>query len=80
MALSPRCCPCWCITHLWPVPLWLVIVWSTVFFILVPGRMVPAMAVVTSAVQPRLRGTFLSMNGAVQQLASGVPPPGWAAR
>jgi predicted MFS family arabinose efflux permease len=30
------------------------------------------MAIVTSAVQPRLRGTFLSMNGAVQQLASGA--------
>ena len=59
-------------THLWPLPLWLVLVWSTVFFIFVPGRMVPAMAIVTSAVQPRLRGTFLSMNGAVQQLGSGV--------
>jgi predicted MFS family arabinose efflux permease len=58
-------------THLWPVPLWVMIFWSTLFFILVPGRMVPAMAIVTSAVQPRLRGTFLSMNGAVQQLASG---------
>jgi predicted MFS family arabinose efflux permease len=59
-------------THLWPVPLWVMIFWSTVFFIFVPGRMVPAMAIVTSAVQPRLRGTFLSMNGAVQQLASGT--------
>ncbi len=59
-------------THLGPVPLWLMIFWSTVFFIFVPGRMVPAMAIVTSAVQPRLRGTFLSMNGAVQQLASGA--------
>jgi predicted MFS family arabinose efflux permease len=58
-------------THLTPVPLWLMIICSTVFFIFVPGRMVPAMAIVTSAVQPRLRGTFLSMNGAVQQLASG---------
>lgn len=58
-------------THLMPVPLWMMIFWSTVFFIFVPGRMVPAMAIVTSAVQPRLRGTFLSMNGAVQQLASG---------
>ncbi len=58
-------------THLGPVPLWLMLVCSTVFFIFVPGRMVPAMAIVTSAVQPRLRGTFLSMNGAVQQLASG---------
>ncbi len=64
--------PLLAITHLWPVPLWLMIVWTTVFFILVPGRMVPAMAVVTSAAQPRLRGTFMSMNGAVQQLASGA--------
>ena len=59
-------------THLWPVALWIAVLWSTVFFIFVPGRMVPAMAIVTSAVQPRLRGTFLSMNGAVQQLASGT--------
>lgn len=59
-------------THLGPVPLWLMIFWSTLFFIFVPGRMVPAMAIVTSAVQPRLRGTFLSMNGAVQQLAAGA--------
>lgn len=58
-------------THLVPVPLWVMIVCSTVFFVFVPGRMVPAMAIVTSAVQPRLRGTFLSMNGAIQQLASG---------
>lgn len=59
-------------THIWPVPLWIMVMVSTVFFIFVPGRMVPAMAIITSAVQPRLRGTFLSMNGAVQQLAAGV--------
>lgn len=59
-------------THLVPVPLWLMIVVSTLFFIFVPGRMVPAMALVTSAAQPRLRGTFLSITGATQQLASGV--------
>lgn len=59
-------------THLVPVPLWLMIVVSTIFFIFVPGRMVPAMAIVTSAVQSRLRGTFLSMSGATQQLASGA--------
>jgi predicted MFS family arabinose efflux permease len=58
-------------THLMPVPLWVMIVCSTVFFIFVPGRMVPAMAIVTSAVQSRLRGTFLSMCGAAQQLAAG---------
>jgi predicted MFS family arabinose efflux permease len=59
-------------THLVPIPLWLMIVVSTLFFILVPGRMVPAMAIVTSAAQPRLRGTFLAITGATQQLASGV--------
>jgi len=59
-------------THLPPVPLWLMVICATVFFILVPGRMVPAMAIMTSAVQPRLRGTFLAINGSVQQLASGM--------
>ena len=58
-------------TQLWPVPLWLAVLCTTLFFVFVPGRMVPAMTIVTSAAQPRLRGTFLSMNGAVQQLASG---------
>lgn len=59
-------------THLVPVPLWLMIVCSTLFFIFVPGRMIPVMAIVTSAAQPRLRGTFMSMNSAVQSFASGI--------
>jgi predicted MFS family arabinose efflux permease len=60
------------ITHLWAMPLWQVLLWTTLFFILVPGRMVPAMAVVTSAAEARRRGTFLALNGAVQQLGSGL--------
>jgi predicted MFS family arabinose efflux permease len=59
-------------THLPPVPLAVMIGCATVFFILVPGRMVPAMAIITSAVEPRLRGTFMSLNGAVQNLFSGI--------
>lgn len=59
-------------THLPPVPLWLMMIASTVFFVFVPGRMVPAMAIITSAVKPELRGTFLSISGAAQQLASGT--------
>jgi predicted MFS family arabinose efflux permease len=59
-------------THLPPVQLWLMIVCTTLFFILVPGRMVPVMAILTSAVQPRLRGTFLAMNASVQNLCSGL--------
>lgn len=59
-------------THLLPVPLAAVLACTTLFFILVPGRMVPGMAIVTSAAQPNLRGTFLSLNSAVMQLASGL--------
>jgi predicted MFS family arabinose efflux permease len=59
-------------THLPPVPLWIMVACATLFFILVPGRMGPAMAIMASAVEPRLRGTFLSLNGAVQNLFSGI--------
>jgi predicted MFS family arabinose efflux permease len=59
-------------THLVPVPLAAVLACTTLFFILVPGRMVPGMAIVTSAAQPALRGTFLALNASVMQLASGL--------
>ena len=60
------------LTHLVPAPLAVVLAVTTLFFVLVPGRMVPAMAIVTSAAQPSLRGTFLALNAAVLQLASGL--------
>ena len=58
-------------THLVPVPWWLVLINSTAFFILVPGRMIPGMAMVTAAALPQVRGTFMSLSGSVQMLASG---------
>lgn len=64
--------PLTAITHLPPVALWVVLLCTTSFFILVPGRMVPAMAIVTSAANPARRGTFMSMNSSVQSLASGT--------
>jgi MFS transporter, DHA1 family, inner membrane transport protein len=36
------------------------------------GRMIPAMAMVTSSVEPRRRGAFLSANSSVQHIASGL--------
>ena len=44
----------------------------SLFFVFVPGRFGPAMALVTGSVEPRLRGSFMSFNASVQQLASGV--------
>lgn len=59
-------------THLPPVPLWAMVCLTTLFFVLVPGRMVPVTAILTSAVQPRLRGTFMAINASVQNLCSGL--------
>ena len=49
-----------------------VMVISTVFMVCMNGRMVPSMAMVTGVVEPRHRGSFMSINTSVQQAASGV--------
>lgn len=49
---------------------WLVC--TTLFFVLISGRFIPAMAIITSAAQPKLRGTFMSLNATVQSLAMGL--------
>ncbi len=64
--------PLFVVTHIGAVPLWLWLVCTTSFFVLVSGRMIPAMAIVTSAVQPRLRGTFMSLNATMQAFAMGL--------
>ena len=60
------------VTHLGVVPLWLWVTCTTIFFVLVSERMIPAMAIISSASQPNLRGTFMSLNGTVQSLAMGL--------
>ena len=59
-------------THLVPVPWWAVLINSTVFFILVPGRMIPGMAMVTASAAPAVRGTFMSLTSSVQMMSSGL--------
>jgi predicted MFS family arabinose efflux permease len=59
-------------THLVPVPWWVVLINSTAFFILVPGRMIPGMAMVTAVAAPQVRGTFMSLGTSVQMLFSGL--------
>ena len=59
-------------TNLVPVPLWMVLINSTAFFILISGRMIPAMAMVSQVVTPQIRGTFMSLVGSTQMLASGI--------
>jgi predicted MFS family arabinose efflux permease len=60
------------ITHLPPLPLSWVVPLSVLFFVFVPGRFGPATALVTGSVMPHLRGSFMSFNASIQQLASGI--------
>lgn len=53
-------------------PIWMVLFVSTLFFVFVSGRFTPGLAIITSAAQPALRGTFMSINGAVQSFAQGA--------
>jgi predicted MFS family arabinose efflux permease len=53
-------------TLLWILP------FSSLFFILVSGRFVPAMAMMNGSAVPRLRGSFLSVSSSMQSMAMGV--------
>lgn len=54
------------------LPLGGVLVVTTCLFILTSGRMIPGMALVTSAAEPQLRGTFMTLNASVQSAAMGI--------
>ena len=60
------------VTHAGFLPLWVWVIYTTTFFVLTSGRMIPAMAIIASSAQPKLRGTFMSLNGTVQSLAMGL--------
>ncbi len=59
-------------TNLPPVPVPVAICASAIFMVFVSGRFVPAMALVISSVQPHLRGGFMNINSAIQQLGMGA--------
>ncbi|MCQ8896680.1 MFS transporter [Limnobacter humi] len=54
------------------LPLWAILLISTAFFVLVSGRMIPGMALVTAAANPTYRGTFMTLNSSVQSASMGV--------
>lgn len=60
------------VTHAGVLPLWVWVIYTTAFFMFTSGRMIPAMAIIASSAQPKLRGTFMSLNGTVQSLAMGL--------
>lgn len=54
------------------LPLWGLLTISTLLFTMMSGRMIPGMAMISSAVEPRWRGTFMTLNAAVQSAAMGL--------
>jgi MFS transporter, DHA1 family, inner membrane transport protein len=60
------------VTHIGPWGLAAAIPICMLFMSLISGRAAPGMALVSSVVEPRLRGGFMSLNTAMQQLASGT--------
>jgi predicted MFS family arabinose efflux permease len=54
------------------LPLWGLLAISTLLFTMMSGRMIPGMAMISSAVEPRLRGTFMTLNSAVQSASMGL--------
>lgn len=64
--------PMMALTVLPPVPLWVVLIVTTGFFVFVSGRMIPGMALLTAAPPPAMRGAFMSVNGALQSATMGL--------
>jgi predicted MFS family arabinose efflux permease len=64
--------PLWIMTNMGPVGMVISLAAVGLFFVFVTGRIVPAMTMVSAVVPPQKRGTFMGMNTAVQQLASGA--------
>lgn len=61
------------LTNLWPgAGLLVVLATTTLMTIAASGRMVPAMAMMTASTAPQHRGSFMSLNTAVQHLTLGV--------
>ncbi len=60
------------LTNLPHVNLGVALATSTLLMICMSGRMVPAVAMMTSSIDARFRGGFMSINSAVQQFACGV--------
>jgi predicted MFS family arabinose efflux permease len=60
------------LTHLPALPLAGALAVTTCFIVIGSGRFVPATALITSAVAAPLRGSFMSLNTAVQSGASGA--------
>ncbi len=66
--------PIFLITNLPPVPIYMALAVTGLFFVTSNGRFVPAQAMITGVVKPEERGGFMSINSSVQSIANGLAP------
>ncbi|QHI98385.1 MFS transporter [Xylophilus rhododendri] len=59
-------------THLPQLPLWGLILFFPFFIVSGNARMIPVQALLTTVPEPHRRGAFMSVNSAVQQIATGT--------
>jgi predicted MFS family arabinose efflux permease len=64
--------PVFAITNMPPVSIYLALTVAAIFFIFVSGRMIPMQAMITASVNPKFRGSFMSINSSLQQLMAGL--------
>ncbi len=66
------CIPIFIMTNLGQTTLVNVLILTTTFMVIVSGRWIPALALITSTTEPRDRGRFMTVISALQNLASGL--------
>jgi predicted MFS family arabinose efflux permease len=54
------------------LPMWAILCISSCLFVVMSGRMIPGMALIGASADPRRRGSFMSLNSAVQSLSMGL--------
>jgi MFS transporter, DHA1 family, inner membrane transport protein len=64
--------PIFVVTHIGQASVPVLLLITTVFMVLISGRFVPAMALITSSAAAGKRGSFMSINNALQHLSSGT--------
>lgn len=60
------------VTHISEASLYLALTATTLFMVLVTGRVIPLMALITASVRPHLRGSFLTFHMSIQQFSAGL--------
>lgn len=64
--------PVYLVTNMHPVGMVYLLSVSAIFFVFSSGRFIPSQAMVTGAITPQVRGSFMSFNSSMQQLAMGL--------